>query len=153
MSNAVKSLARDIARDMLVVLVLVVVGVVVALYLEIRWTAQEGGAPAAVVSQLCSLEMQRNYGDAWSLFDGTYRKGSGRSLFIQVLQQRDQQAGPILGCRVTGRDYLRVVGPTSVAIDLQDRLRDGTHTGEVLLTGADRSWAVDYIDPQLHLDQ
>jgi hypothetical protein len=153
MGKAMKSLAHDIAKDMLVVLVLVVVGVVVALYLEISWTAQQGDAPATVVRQLCSLEMQRNYGDAWDLFDGTYRTGTGRDLFIQVLQQRDQQVGSILGCRTTGRDYLRVFGPTNTAIEVQVRLRDGTRTGEVLLTGSAHSWAVDYIDPLLRLDQ
>lgn len=125
--------------------------------------ARQGNAPAAQVRAFCADEISQEYLTAYGLTtpDAT---GLAPDQFVRWSQQRDQRYGVARSCAITGRDYIRLFGPTQAAFTVAVVFAGGkTATGDVNVYNVappqskwdfnpqPARWAITNFDAPLHL--
>jgi len=116
----------------------------------------EGDAERSVVRQLCADEISQNYAAVYDMLSTGYRQSflqENQAGFVEALQHRDQQYGPVQQCSIAGRDIPGTLFSFGGAVfQVSVTLGDGTtHTGPVSLVN-NGGWKIDQTDLALHLD-
>jgi hypothetical protein len=137
----------------LVILALLLL-IAAAVYFDAVPMLTQGDAQTAAARQFCADEVRQDYAAAYSLLSSDYIHlySLDQGQFVQALQQRDQQRGPVHACSIAGRDYVRTFETIGGAVfQVTVTLGDGSHTGTITVTN-DHGWKVERMDAQLHLD-